>query len=126
MNKVQLVEAVQKQLGKEISKAQAERTVTAVIDAIKIGVKENKAVQLIGFGTFKVVQRKARKGINNSVSRGNKVQCSTNSSVPQKSLHGDLSCVAYFFSRWRLKVERVDHPKTPFLIQRRSQLLCGW
>jgi DNA-binding protein HU-beta len=64
MNKVQLVEAVQKQLGKEISKAQAERTVTTVIEAIKIGVKKNKAVQLIGFGTIKVVQRKARKGIN--------------------------------------------------------------
>ena len=63
MNKVELVEAVQKQLGKETSKAQAERTVTAVIDAIKIGVKKYKAVQLIGFGTFKVVERKARKGV---------------------------------------------------------------
>jgi nucleoid DNA-binding protein len=64
MNKLKLVEAVQKQLGKETSEAQAERRVTAVIDAIKIGVKKNKAVQLIGFGTFKVVQRKARKGVN--------------------------------------------------------------
>jgi hypothetical protein len=36
------------------------------------------------------------------------------------SLHGDLSCVACFFSRWRPKVERVDHPKTPFLRQRRA------
>jgi hypothetical protein len=29
------------------------------------------------------------------------------------SLHGDLSCVAYFLSRWRPKVERVDYQKTP-------------
>ena len=42
------------------------------------------------------------------------------------SLHGDLSSVAYFFSRWRPKVERVDQSKISFLRQRRSQLLCGW
>ena len=45
--------AVQKSLGKEASFAQAERTVDAVIEGIKIGVKKTKSVQLIGFGTFK-------------------------------------------------------------------------
>jgi Tn3 transposase DDE domain len=40
--------------------------------------------------------------------------------------YNDLSCVAHFFPRCRPKVERVDHPKTPFLRQRRSQLPCGW
>jgi nucleoid DNA-binding protein len=64
MNKVALVEAVQKQLGKEASRAEAERAVAAVIQAIKAGVKKDKNVQLVGFGTFKVVERKARKGIN--------------------------------------------------------------
>jgi nucleoid DNA-binding protein len=63
-NKVALVEAVQKILGKETSKAEAERAVNAVIDAIKIGVKKTKTVQLIGFGTFKVASRKARAGVN--------------------------------------------------------------
>lgn len=63
-NKVALVEAVQKSLGKETSKAEAERAVNAVIDAIKIGVKKTKTVQLIGFGTFKVASRKARIGVN--------------------------------------------------------------
>ncbi|HEY8899569.1 MAG TPA: HU family DNA-binding protein [Chthoniobacterales bacterium] len=63
-NKVALVEAVQKTLGKETSKAEAERAVNAVIDAIKIGVKKTKTVQLIGFGTFKVASRKARTGVN--------------------------------------------------------------
>ena len=64
MNKVELVEAVQKSLGKETSKAEAERSVNAVIDAIKVGVKKTKTVQLIGFGTFKVANRKARTGVN--------------------------------------------------------------
>jgi DNA-binding protein HU-beta len=64
MNKVELVEAVLKQLGGETSKAEAERAVTAVINAVKVGVKKDKLVQLVGFGTFKVVERKARKGVN--------------------------------------------------------------
>ena len=64
MNKVELVEAVKKQLGSETSKADAEKAVTAVIHSIKAGVKKDKMVQLVGFGTFKVVERKARKGVN--------------------------------------------------------------
>lgn len=64
MNKVELVEYVQKSLGTE-SKAEAERAVNAVIEGIKQGVKKKpNTVQLIGFGTFKVAKRKARKGIN--------------------------------------------------------------
>jgi len=63
MNKVELVEAVQKQLGGETSKAEVERAVTAVINAVKVGVKKDKIVQLVGFGTFKVVERKPAKGL---------------------------------------------------------------
>jgi nucleoid DNA-binding protein len=63
MNKVELIANVQKALG-SASKAEAERAVNAVIDGIKAGVKKTKSVQLIGFGTFKVATRKARKGIN--------------------------------------------------------------
>ena len=61
MNKVELAAAVQKQLGGETSKAEAERAVTAVINAIKVGVKKDKVVQLVGFGTFKVSKRNAPK-----------------------------------------------------------------
>jgi len=52
MSKAELVAAVQKSLGKETSSSQADRTVDAVINGIKTGVK-TKSVQLIGFGTFK-------------------------------------------------------------------------
>ena len=64
MSKAELVAAVQKSLGKETSFAQADRTVDAVIDGIKTGVKKTKSVQLIGFGTFKIATRKARTGVN--------------------------------------------------------------
>jgi DNA-binding protein HU-beta len=64
MNKADLVEAVQKSLGGDTSKAAAERAVAAVIDAIGKGLKKDKAVQLIGFGTFSVVKRAARNGVN--------------------------------------------------------------
>lgn len=63
MNKGQLVEAVQKNLGKDTSKAAAEAALNAVIASITKAVKKEN-VQIIGFGTFSVVKRKARSGIN--------------------------------------------------------------
>src|SRR5438309_8849781 len=63
MNKAELVESVSKSLG-AASRAEAERAVNAVIDAIKTGIRKDKSVQLVGFGTFRVAERKARMGIN--------------------------------------------------------------
>lgn len=64
MNKAELVEAVQNALGGETSKRAAQDAVDAVLDSIAKGVKKDKVVQLIGFGTFKVSKRAARKGRN--------------------------------------------------------------
>lgn len=64
MNKAELVASVQKTLGEDTTKAAAERSVEAVLDAVAKGIKKDKAVQLIGFGTFSVVKRAARTGIN--------------------------------------------------------------
>lgn len=64
MTKADLVLEVQKALGKETSKAGAERAVEAVISSILKGIKKDKSVQLIGFGTFTVKQRAAREGVN--------------------------------------------------------------
>lgn len=77
MNKAALIENVQKSIGAE-SKAEAERAVNAVIDGIKAGIKKDKVVQLIGFGTFKVVSRKARKGINPKTGEPIKIKASKN------------------------------------------------
>ena len=76
MSKVELVAHIQKTLGADTSKAQTERILSAVIDGIKAGVKKSKSVQLIGFGTFKVVSRKARKGINPKTGASIKIKAS--------------------------------------------------
>ncbi len=62
MNKAQLTEAVSKALGS--SKAEAERSVNAVFASINKGLKKDKSVQIIGFGSFTVKKRKARMGRN--------------------------------------------------------------
>jgi DNA-binding protein HU-beta len=59
-----LIEEVQKQLGNECSKSHAERAVNALISSIQKGLKKDKAVQIVGFGTFAVKNRKARMGRN--------------------------------------------------------------
>jgi DNA-binding protein HU-beta len=60
MNKGELITAVAKDM--KTSKAQAEKAVNAVLGTIKRNTK--RGVQLIGFGSFSVGQRKARKGRN--------------------------------------------------------------
>lgn len=79
LNRAELVVHVQKALGKETTKAAAERAVEAVIGSLKLGVKKSGGVQLIGFGTFKVVQRKARTGINPKT--GEKIKIKASKSV---------------------------------------------
>jgi DNA-binding protein HU-beta len=64
MNKAELVEAVQKKLGGSTSKAAAERAIDAVLAAVKGGLQSDKEVQLIGFGTFVLTGRSARRGYN--------------------------------------------------------------
>jgi len=64
MNKAELVESVQQALGGDTSNAAAKKAVEAVLESIVKGLKKDKAVQLIGFGTFKVSKRAARKGRN--------------------------------------------------------------
>lgn len=46
------------------SKAHADRCLHAFLEAIKYGVKKHGNVQLIGFGSWTVKNRKARTGIN--------------------------------------------------------------
>lgn len=76
MNKAELVESVQKSLGAETSKAAAERALAAVLEGIEKGLKKDKAVQLIGFGTFSIATRKARTGINPQTKEKIKIKAS--------------------------------------------------
>jgi len=61
MNKAQLVEEVAKVT---CSKKEAGLAVDAIIAAIEKALKKGGEVTLVGFGTFKVSKRKARKGRN--------------------------------------------------------------
>jgi len=61
MNKGQLVEAIAKDT--KSTKADAERALESVMKNISKGMKKGP-VQLVGFGTFKIVKRKARNGVN--------------------------------------------------------------
>ena len=83
MNKSELVEAVQKSLGGDTSKAAAEAAVAAVLEGITKGVKKDKSVQLIGFGTFSVVKRAARTGVNPRT--GEKIKIKASKAVKLKA-----------------------------------------
>lgn len=62
MNKAELIEAIIKEAS--VSKADATRTLNAIISTITKTVAKKQTVQLIGFGTFKSAKRNARKGKN--------------------------------------------------------------
>ncbi|MCI0651539.1 MAG: HU family DNA-binding protein [Planctomycetes bacterium] len=62
MNKSELIDMVSKELGE--SRANAERAVNAVLDAVQAGVKRDTSCQINGFGTFTVRSRSARTGRN--------------------------------------------------------------
>jgi len=59
MNKADLVQEVAKVL---CTKKEAQAAVNRVFSTITKALKKKDAVTLVGFGTFKVAQRKARKG----------------------------------------------------------------
>ncbi|MDH5855877.1 HU family DNA-binding protein [Lampropedia aestuarii] len=62
MNKTELVEHIA--ANADISKAAAARALDATIEAIKTTLKKGGSVAVVGFGTFEVSKRAARKGRN--------------------------------------------------------------
>ncbi|MFN5866706.1 MAG: HU family DNA-binding protein, partial [Candidatus Kapaibacterium sp.] len=62
MNKGDLVESIA--AGAALSKSQAEKALNATIESIASSLAKGNTVSLIGFGTFSVSQRGARKGKN--------------------------------------------------------------
>ncbi|MBI3269185.1 MAG: HU family DNA-binding protein [Planctomycetes bacterium] len=62
MNKGELIEMVANE--SKSPKSQAERWVNSTLEGIQKGLKKDKKVQLVGFGTFSIKTRKARKGRN--------------------------------------------------------------
>jgi DNA-binding protein HU-beta len=61
MNKADLVNEVAKVVS---TKKEAQAAVDCVVSSITDALKKNDSVSLVGFGTFKVGRRKARRGRN--------------------------------------------------------------
>ena len=62
MNKAELINAIAKKAN--LTKADAKAALDATLAAISDAVANNDKVALIGFGTFAVVEKGARTGIN--------------------------------------------------------------
>ena len=62
MNKTELISAVAAKA--EMTKKDAEKAVNAVISSIQGALAKKDKVQLVGFGSFEVRKRAARKGRN--------------------------------------------------------------
>jgi DNA-binding protein HU-beta len=62
MNKGDLIERVAGDVG--LSKAQADRAIDSVLGGITDSLRKGEKVTLVGFGTFMISQRRARRGRN--------------------------------------------------------------
>ena len=62
MTKAELIDRIASGAG--LSKADAGKALDSALDAIKSGLKKGQKITLVGFGTFSVAKRKARKGRN--------------------------------------------------------------
>jgi len=68
MNKAELIEEVRTETG--LTKKVSREAVDAVISAITDCLSREEKVTLVGFGTFQVMERKARKGRNPRTGEG--------------------------------------------------------
>jgi DNA-binding protein HU-beta len=71
MNKTELVNAIAAKAG--LTKVDAKKALDATIASITAAVKKQDKVALVGFGTFSVVKRAARTGINPSTKQAIKI-----------------------------------------------------
>ena len=62
MNKTDLINEIAAKAG--LSKADARKSLEATLESIEQALANDDKVQLIGFGTFSVVEKEARTGIN--------------------------------------------------------------
>lgn len=62
MNKAELVASIAEKT--DFTKKDAEKALNALMESVKAELIEGGKVQLVGFGTFEVRDRKARKGRN--------------------------------------------------------------
>jgi DNA-binding protein HU-beta len=67
MNRADLVTKIAKDA--DITKKQAEKALNALVDSVQGALSRGDSVTLVGFGTFSVMSRAARKGRNPQTGR---------------------------------------------------------
>ena len=90
MNKSELINAVAKSA--DMSRKDAEKAVTAAVDAMVAALKNGEKVQIVGFGGFEVKERAARAARNPRT--GEEIQIDASRSVsfkPGKALKDQIS-----------------------------------
>ena len=74
MNKNELVASISEKTG--LKKTEAEKAVKAFTESVTEALKKGDKVQLVGFGTFEVVDRPAREGRNPQTGKTMKIKAS--------------------------------------------------
>ncbi len=74
MNKTELIAAIAAKT--ELTKKDAEKAVKAFTDVVAEELKKGEKIQLVGFGTFEVVDRPAREGRNPRTGKSMKIAAS--------------------------------------------------
>lgn len=62
MNKTELINAISEKAG--LSKADSKKALDAFIESVGEELKKGGKISLVGFGTYSVTEKAARKGIN--------------------------------------------------------------
>lgn len=62
MNKTELIAAIAEKSG--LTKADSKKALDAFIESVSEEMKKGGKVALVGFGTYSIVEKSARKGIN--------------------------------------------------------------
>ncbi len=91
MTKTELIDGLANKLT-NMSKAEAEKTINVILDDIVAALKKGDRVNISGFGTFSVSERKARTGRNPKT--GEAIQISASRSArfkPGKQLKDSLN-----------------------------------
>ncbi len=89
MNKTELIDAIA--AGSGLSKADADKALKATLDSITREIAKGGSVALIGFGTFSVSKRSARKGKNPRTGAAIKIAASK---VPKFKAGAGLKAIA--------------------------------
>ncbi len=74
MNKTELVTAIAEKT--DLSKKDSEKALKAFIETVTEELKKGEKIQLVGFGTFEVIQRAAREGRNPQTGKSMKIKAS--------------------------------------------------